>query len=153
MKRVCVVVLCAVIVWTLAGCNICYMDFNSEDAEIWIADDIDFYMKSDEEAGTVLGAAVADSERIDLEVWWEGGLVSNGVYFLSYPYPEKSYVEDLLLLYGEITKNGKNKYILSISTVYQPDNNPFPGHDTIAMTKYAESEIEWVDGWPVPIEG
>lgn len=167
LKKVHVVILCIVglyvvalcaspfacVVWVVTGYNVCYMDFNSEDAEIWAANDIVFYMKFDEDAGTVLGATIVDGERIDLEVLWEGGFRCSGVTFLSYPYPEKTYVEDVQLLYGQITKNGKNKYTLSISTVYQPDNNPFPGYDTIAMTKYHESEIEWVDSWPVPIEG
>ena len=153
MKRACAAILCAVMVWTFAGCNICYMDLQGEKDEIWLADDIDFYMMWDADKSAVLGAAIVDGEHIDLDIGWSAGFTGNEVKIYPYPYPKEVRVRDLLLLWGLITKNGKDKYILTISEADQQYNKLFPEYDTIAITKYAESEIEWVDGWPVPIEG
>lgn len=153
MKRVCAVILCVVMAWMLVGCNICYANINGDEDEIWLADDVDFYMKWDVKAGTVSGAAVVDGKHIDLEVCWNDGFTANEVRIYPYPYTEDAYRLDALLLWGLITNNGKNKYIMSISEKKQQYNKLFPEYDTISITKYAESEIEWVDSWPVPIEG
>lgn len=153
MKKACVVILCAIMaVVSFAGCNICYADLDGDEDEIWLADDVGFYMMWDVKARTVSGAAVVDGEHIDLEVCWGDGFTSNEVRLFPYPYTEEAYRLDAILLWGLITKNGKNKYILSMED-YKQYNKLFPEYDTIAITKYAESEIEWVDGWPVPIEG
>lgn len=138
--------------WTFVGCYICYADLDGDEDEIWLADDIDFYMRWNVEKDTVSGAAIIDGEYTELEIWWSDGFTSNEVRLFPYPYTEEAYRLDAILLWGLITKNGKDKYILSMDG-YEQYNKLFPEYDTIAITKYAESEIEWVDGWPVPIGG
>lgn len=157
MKKAWLVVLLVAVLYTVfvivpfaGGCHIYYMNLNGEEDEIWLADDIDFYMMWDADKSAVLGAAIVDGEHTELEIWWSDGFTSNSVQIFPFPYPEGSYVEDSRLLWGLITKNGKNKYTLTIDS---KNNKLFPEYDTIAITKYTESEIEWVDGWPVPIEG
>lgn len=150
MKKACVVLLCVAMAWTLVGCNNYYMNLNGEEDEIWLADDMDFYMMWDADKNAVLGATIIDGVHVDLHIGWSAGFTANEVDVFPYPYPKELYEEDSRLLWGLITKDGKNKYTLTIDS---KNNKLFPGYDIISMTKYTESEIEWVDGWPVPIGG
>lgn len=149
MKKIYAVLLCAIMVKVLAGCEYCYINPNERPNEIWIANDICLYMQWDEDAGTVLGEAIVDDQHIDLEVWWTA---ANEVHICPYPYPEGVLMPKSFLLSGIIEKNGKDKYTLSISKEEQQYNKLFPGYSTIPITTYDISEVEWVDGWPVPIE-
>ncbi len=130
-----------------SGCAYGYCGPDDNANEIWIADDVDFYFGSINEEAEVCGKAVLDGEVIEISAAWS---LANEIEILPYQIPEGSLVEHRLL-FGQIKKIIGDKYCISIKKDSKY-NKLFPGYEAIELTKYDVSEVEWVDGWPVPVE-
>ena len=147
MKKACLVILCAVMVW-MFGCSYTYWGLTDDSNEVWIASEPKLYLRYSESDRTIRGATHVKGETIDVAIH----ITKNGaVDFFSYDdgATNKSYL-GLPLASGTLSRdvNGRASF-----EIYEEGNSLFPSCKGFKMTRYDISEIEWVDGWPVPIEG
>lgn len=136
-----------VIAFVLCGCSYTYYGPTDDPNEVWIANDSSMFFCWDADNGGSIGKLRVDNDSLDIEACCT---TANKLDIYIFPYPEGGTYTTACLMSGSLSRVSENIYSYDISRVM--DGLEFQ-ITKVAMTKYAESEIEWVDGWPVPIEG
>lgn len=145
MKRMCIVLLCAVMTWTF-GCSYTYYGPTDDPNEVWVADDSSMFFCWDADNGGNIGKLCVGNDYFDIEACCT---VSNWLDIYIFPYPEGGTYTTTCLMSGDLIRVSENIYSYDVSRVRDGIEIQIA---KIPMTKYDISEIEWVDGWPVPIE-
>lgn len=147
MKRMCVVFLCTIMVW-MFGCSYTYWGLTDDPNEVWIASEPKLYLRYSESDRIIRGATHVKGETIEVVI----RITKNGAvdFFLYDDCAANKSRPGLPIVSGALSRDVKGRASFEI---YEKGNSLFPDCKGFKMTKYDISEIEWVDGWPVPIEG
>lgn len=149
MRRVwSLVILCMLMLLIVSGCTYEYWGLTEDPDEVWIASEPKLYLRYSESDRAIRGATHVKGEAIDVVIH----ITKNGaVDFFSYDgsATNKSYL-GLPLASGALSRDAKGRASFEM---FEEGNSLFPDCRGFKMTKYDISEVEWVDGWPVPIEG